>query len=57
MTERQEQPMPNYREAMWDLYWHQFYGVSRKDTLRAMISRGLTARQAIEEMQSIEREP
>lgn len=49
--------MPNYREAMWLLYWRRFYGVSRKDTLRKMISCGLTARQAIEEMRATEREP
>jgi hypothetical protein len=48
---------PDYREAMWDLYWHVFYGTPRKETLRKMISRGLTARQAIEEMRSVEREP
>jgi hypothetical protein len=49
--------MADYREAMWDLYWHRFYGVPRKETLRLMISRGLTARQAIEEMRASEREP
>lgn len=49
--------MPNFEQAMWDLYWHAFYDVPRKETLRRMISRGLTARQAIEEMWSFEREP
>ena len=48
---------PNkHRDAMWCLYDHVFYCVSRKETLRRMIACGLTARQAIEEMQSIERE-
>lgn len=46
--------MPDWREAMWDLYWHVFYGVPRKKTLRLMMSRGLTARQAIKEMHAIE---
>lgn len=49
--------MPNYRDAMWHLYWHVFYGVPRKETLRRMIACGLTARQAIEEMRNTEREP
>lgn len=49
--------MPNYREAMWDLYWHVFYGVPRKETIRRMMSRGLTARQAIEEVRATEKEP
>lgn len=47
---------PDYARAMWELYWHVFYGVPRKDTLRRMIGHGLTARQAIEEMQSLEQE-
>lgn len=47
--------MPNWREAMWDLHWHRFYGVPRKETLRLMMSRGLTARQAIDEMRSFEK--
>lgn len=45
-----------YVEAMWCLYWHRFYDVPRKETLRRMIACGLTARQAIEEMQLSERE-
>lgn len=48
---------PSYEQAMWCLYWHVFYDVPRKETLRRMIGHGLTARQAIEEMQTTEREP
>jgi hypothetical protein len=44
-------------KAMWHLYDHAFYGVPRKETLRRMIACGLTARQAIEEMRTFEREP
>lgn len=47
---------PDYARAMWHLYWHVFYSVPRKETLRRMIGCGLTARQAIEEMQDLERE-
>lgn len=46
---------PNWREAMWDLYWHVFHDYPRKDTLRLMIGHGLTARQAIREMRDYER--
>jgi len=45
-----------YRDAMWCLYDHRFYDVPRKETLCRMIACGLTARQAIEEMRSSERE-
>lgn len=48
--------MADYREAVWCLYWHHFHGTPRKETLRRMIACGLTARQAIEEMRSSERE-
>ena len=47
----------NWTKAMWCLYDHVFYGVPRKKTIRRMMACGLTARQAIEEMQSVEREP
>ena len=49
--------MKDYRTAMWHLFWHIFYGVPRKETIRRMVACGLTAREAIEEMRSIEREP
>lgn len=48
---------PDYVEAVRCLYWHHFHGATRKDTLRQMIACGLTARQAIEEIRSYEREP
>ena len=44
-------------KSMWLLYDYVFNGVPRKETLRRMIASGLTARQAIEEMWYVEREP
>lgn len=49
-----------YAQAMWELYWYVFHSnqtrADRKYYLRRMIACGMTARQAIEEMQSCERE-
>jgi hypothetical protein len=47
---------PDYRKAMWCLYDYSVNRAPRKETLRRMIACGLTARQAIEEMWSVEQE-
>lgn len=55
MPDKLDAPPRDYVAAMWHLYWHVFYAVPRKVTLRRMIACGLSAREALEEMRTHER--
>jgi hypothetical protein len=49
--------MINWTVINWILYDRVFYNVSRKETIKKLIAAGLSARDAITEIKSIEKEP